>query len=195
MMTQAQIDASIEALQPAPADETLDQIAVRAAHWLLGTIEDERPEIAVTRGLYARAIAGDMPSDEEWQSNIDALYDARARARTGDLARALARDLALARAISKLLGDRLTPIERLDAAILAAVESGAMGVSMSSWHCGTTHCRAGAAITLHPMGSGLERAFGSWLAGAVIYIASTGRVPDFYAGTEAALADMRRAAA
>lgn len=216
MKTKAQINDSIAELQPAPAGETLEQIAVRAAYWLLGTIEDEHEAIAIMRGLYARAIAGDMPSDAEWQANIDSLYDARARDLALDLVRALARaldlDLDLARALARaldlarardlalalrvLLGDRLATIERLDAAILAAVEHNGNALDMSSYHqCETTHCRAGWAITLHPMGRKLEAAFGPWLAGAVIYQASTGRVPDFFASNAVALADIRQCAA
>ena len=47
---------------------------------------------------------------------------------------------------------------------------------------------------LHPIGRKLEAVFSSWLAGAAIYIRSTGAVPDFFATDEAALADMLRAA-
>jgi hypothetical protein len=98
-----------------------------------------------------------------------------------------------------LLGSRLTPINQLDAAILDAVEvKRIFGFEMGSYHgeaCGTTHCRAGSAIVLHPMGSALEAVFGSWFAGAVIYRVSTGRVPNFFATNEEALADMRACAA
>ena len=36
---------------------------------------------------------------------------------------------------------------------------------------------------------------GAWTAGAMIYRESTGRVPDFYAATDATLADIRACAA
>jgi hypothetical protein len=94
-----------------------------------------------------------------------------------------------------MLGSRLAPVARLDAQILEAVEAGRWSLDMGSWHgesaCGTTHCRAGSAIALHPMGAELERVFGPWLAGAAIYLRSTGRVPDFFASNADALADMR----
>ncbi len=86
-----------------------------------------------------------------------------------------------------------TPIvDRLDAKILAAVESGAGSLDMSKWHtCETTHCRAGWAVTLAGRaGLDLERKIGSSAAGALIYAASTGRVPDFHCSDEEALADI-----
>jgi len=67
---------------------------------------------------------------------------------------------------------------------------------MSDWHqCKTTHCRAGWAITINPAGAELERVFGAEWAGRLIYLKSTGRVPDFFASNERALADIRRCAA
>ncbi|MGL4445641.1 MAG: hypothetical protein ACRCU1_18605, partial [Alsobacter sp.] len=44
-------------------------------------------------------------------------------------------------------------------------------------------------------GRNLERRLDSQRAGALIYRASTGRVPHFYGTNEAALADLRRCAA
>jgi hypothetical protein len=146
----------------------------------------------------ARALARDRALDRDLALALDL---ARARdlalalALTLARARALPRDLALPRALQKLLGDRLHPVERLDAAILAAVGVKDNAFEMGSWHCGTTHCRGGWAITLHPMGAELEQAFGPWLAAAVIYLASTRRVPDFFASNKDALADIKRCAA
>jgi hypothetical protein len=256
MMTPEQITASIEALQPAPAHETMHQIAVRAGMWLLSTIADSHPEIEQTRVLYSRVVdAGlrSVPTEAEWQANIDALALASdlardlasdlalaiasdlalaralafalasdlARARAiaiaralafalaSDLARAralaiaLARDLALARALAiiKLLGDRLQPVQHLDRAVLAVLTAPGCGHDQGSWHntdapCGTTHCRAGAAVVAHPLGRELESTFGSAIAGAVIYLSSTGRVPNFYDFDSAAvMADIRACAA
>ena len=64
---------------------------------------------------------------------------------------------------------------------------------MNTWHtCETTHCRAGWAITLAgSKGLELETKYGPNVAGCMIYRASTGRVPNFYASNEAALADIR----
>jgi hypothetical protein len=68
---------------------------------------------------------------------------------------------------------------------------------MSSWHkCATTHCRAGWAITLAgPAGAELEAKHGPQRAGAMIYRASTGRVPHFFATNERAFEDIRACAA
>jgi hypothetical protein len=88
-------------------------------------------------------------------------------------------------------------VERLDARILEAVESGAGRLEMSSWHsCGTTHCRAGWAVHLAgDAGYALERQVGSRVAGARIYRASVGYAPHFFADNETALKDIKRCAA
>ena len=229
MMTKDQIEASIAALKPAPEHETLQQVAARAAEWMLSTIADEHPAIAETRSLYSRVIndSGEetAPTEADWHVNIEALDRARARARARardhalahaleiDLARALARaraleleldldldnSLAFARAlvsvVVRLVETRIEPLKRLDGAVLAALSAPGCGLNMDVYHaCETTHCRAGWAITLHPMGRELEEVFGPWLAGAVIYQVSTGRVPNFFASDEDAMADIRRCA-
>ena len=78
----------------------------------------------------------------------------------------------------------------------AASKPGAL--SMSSWHCGTAHCRAGWVITLAgDAGREMETRMGPSAAAALIYIASDPsleRVPDFMATDEKALADMKRLA-
>ena len=65
-------------------------------------------------------------------------------------------------------------------------------LDMNTWHtCKTTHCRAGWAIALAgEAGAALEAALGPSVAGALIYHASTGMVPDFYASNEDAMADI-----
>lgn len=223
MLTQDQINASIDALRPAPAEESLLQVTVRAVHWLLGTIEDEHRAIADTRALCGRIISGDEPTDDAWRANIVALDRALDLARflaldlALDLARVLARfrdrdlaiaialaraldlaldlDLALARATARLLGDRLVPIPLLYAEILGRIDAGSGALDMGVYHrCETTHCLAGWANTLHPLGAALEHALGPWLAGAVIFLRSTGAVPDFFASNEDAMASMRAAA-
>lgn len=92
------------------------------------------------------------------------------------------------------LGDLAVPVvDGLDARILALVDSGEGTLNMGAWHsCETTHCRAGWAIHLAgEPGRELEDRYGPSVAGALIYHASTGRVPDFFASNEDALADMR----
>jgi len=92
-------------------------------------------------------------------------------------------------------------VENLDARILEAVTTGAGVLEMSNWHgvggvCGTTHCRAGWAIHFAgERGHEMERKHGSQRAGAMIYRASTGRVPHFFATNERAMEDIRACAA
>ena len=82
----------------------------------------------------------------------------------------------------------------LDRKILEASEDGAR-LEMGSWHCGTTHCRAGWAIALAGAeGAELEKTLGASAAGALIYFRSTGRVPDFFASNADALNDIRKCA-
>jgi hypothetical protein len=67
---------------------------------------------------------------------------------------------------------------------------------MGSWHsCATTHCRAGWAITLAGEdGANLERQVGPSAAGALIYHASAGYVPDFHASNKDAMEDIKKRA-
>lgn len=90
------------------------------------------------------------------------------------------------------VGCPIPVVPDLDRKILARIDAGAT-LDMSNWHtCATTHCRAGWAITLAgPDGAALEAAVGSAAAGALIYHASVGYVPDFYADDLDAMADMR----
>jgi hypothetical protein len=88
-------------------------------------------------------------------------------------------------------------VEHLDQRILDAVTTGGGVLNMCAWHkCDTTHCRAGWAIHLAGMaGYELERKLGdSGRAGRAIYMASTGRSPDFSATNAKALEDIRRCA-
>jgi uncharacterized protein YjbI with pentapeptide repeats len=88
-------------------------------------------------------------------------------------------------------------IPDLDARILGILESGKGQLRMSAWHtCETTHCRAGWAITLAgKAGKKLEEKYDSHRAGRMIYQASTGRVPHFFASDSRALEDIRQCAA
>ena len=78
----------------------------------------------------------------------------------------------------------------------AASQPGAL--NMSTWHCGTTHCRAGWVVTLAgEAGADLERRIGTSAAAALIYLKSDPaleRIPDFYCDNKTALADMKRLA-
>ena len=76
----------------------------------------------------------------------------------------------------------------LRAAILAAVSEEGCSLNMSTWHsCETTHCLAGWATTLHPQGKSLDAALGTNAAGAILFNACEGEVPDFYSDNEEAI--------
>ena len=95
-----------------------------------------------------------------------------------------------------LAGDITIPIiPEIDAQILAAIENGGT-LEMEDWHtCDTTHCRAGWVIHLAgENGRLLEMRVGSAAAGALIYQASRGSYPDFYALNDVAMADLRQCA-
>jgi hypothetical protein len=87
-------------------------------------------------------------------------------------------------------------VEALDAKILSVVTSGQGKLNMAQWHtCETTHCRAGWAITLAgEAGAKLEAKVGPHQAGRMIYRASTGRAPQFFATDERAMEDIKRCA-
>ena len=86
-------------------------------------------------------------------------------------------------------------VENLDSKILAAIEAGGT-LDMGVWHTSdTTHCRAGWAVKLAGgPGKLIEGWFGPCAAGTLIYHASTGRVPNFFANDTDTLADIRRCA-
>lgn len=83
----------------------------------------------------------------------------------------------------------LTALELLHERGIEVVESGA-------WRaCATAAYRARWAIALAgPEGLALETIVGTATAGGLIYRASTGRIPNFYAATDEALEDIRRCA-
>jgi uncharacterized protein YjbI with pentapeptide repeats len=89
-------------------------------------------------------------------------------------------------------------IPNIHQAVYAAA-SAPNALDMGHWHkCKTTHCRAGWVVTLAgEAGAAMEFCMGTPAAAALIYLRSDPnieRIPDFYAGNEAALADMKRLA-
>ena len=90
-------------------------------------------------------------------------------------------------------------VPSLNRKILAAIGDGGT-VDMSDWHkCETTHCRAGWAVHLAgAVGRTLEFCLGTNAAAALIYRESCpaleGKIPDFYATNDAAMADIKRLA-
>ncbi len=109
--------------------------------------------------------------------------------RGADLSGAVLRD-------AVLRGAGIPVVKNLDAEILKVVTEGSGKLEMGGWHtCETTHCRAGWAIHLAGKpGYDLEREIGSCAAGALIYHASTGRVPNFFAGNDEAMQDIKACA-
>ncbi len=103
-------------------------------------------------------------------------------------------DLSYADLRGAVLPDWLPRIANIHQTIYEAA-SQPDALDMSSWHCGTTHCRAGWAVTLAGDGGRvLEGVYGTAGAAALIYQASDpklDRVPDFHCGNDAALDDMR----
>jgi hypothetical protein len=143
--------------------------------------------VRTTTGLPTQAGKGGPPETAEQKSARLAARAERCRRRAAEF-RAQSPDVPV--------------VESLDRKILDSLDRGCFVLHMGSWHgrtdshpCGTTHCRAGAAITeAGDAGRALESRLGSAAAGALIYLASTGRVPNFYATNEAALADLRECA-
>ena len=89
-------------------------------------------------------------------------------------------------------------IENIHRRVYAAASQPA-ALNMATWHtCETTHCRAGWVVALAgEAGAAMEWCLGSSAAAALIYLKSDpsiGRIPDFHADNETALADMRRLA-
>ena len=85
----------------------------------------------------------------------------------------------------------------LDVKVRDAISAPGHELNMGDWHsCETTHCRGGWAIHLAgKAGYELEEKVGVQQAARMIYRASTGRSPHFYATTERARADIERCAA
>lgn len=88
-------------------------------------------------------------------------------------------------------------VENIDKLQLEAIDNHKWEFDMSSFEeissCGTTLCRAGAAVYLANQKELVD--FLGWaLLGAMIYQASAGYVPNFYADNKTALADMREKA-
>src|ERR1051326_7874227 len=122
--------------------------------------------------------------------------DTRAVLTGAVLAGAVLTDAVLTGAV--LAGADIPVVPDIDATIYAAITDGKGELQMGAWHtCETTHCRAGWAITLAgEAGRKLEKRYGPAAAGALIYAKSRPGVPipNFYAGDEAALADIKACA-
>jgi hypothetical protein len=174
-------DSTLARIAAAASGSTLDRIAAVASDSTMDRIAAVASKSTLDR---IAAVASD--------STLDRIA-AAASGSTLDRIAAVASDSTMDRI--KILTELEVPIvEGLDQKVCAAAEAGKR--NMRQWHCGTTHCRAGWAITLAgEAGTKLENVLGSEAAGRLIYEASTGRVaPDFHASNEAAIADIRHCA-
>jgi len=91
----------------------------------------------------------------------------------------------------------ITAIENIHEKVLEAV-SNEGALDMSSWHCGTTHCRAGWVVTLAgEEGKKLEAETDTCFAAMMIYKKSSPiHVPPtrFFEDNKTAMADIKRCA-
>ena len=113
-----------------------------------------------------------------------------------DLSGAVLRDAVLRDAVLRD-ADWMPRINNIHTTVYeAASRPGAL--DMSSWHCGSAHCRAGWVVALAGDGGRvLEGVYGTPVAAALIYQASDPKlekIPNFYADDADALADMKRLA-
>lgn len=82
--------------------------------------------------------------------------------------------------------------------ILCCIDSGRGRLDMHAWHtpemssCGTVHCLAGWAVTVHAVGRRLEHLLGTSAAAALIFQACLGEVPDYYSTRKVALSWLRK---
>jgi hypothetical protein len=73
-------------------------------------------------------------------------------------------------------------------------------LDMRNWHgdddnpCGTTHCRAGWAVHLHPERDALKATCNTPLLAMLIYVTSTNTLPDFHGCNDTVMADIARCA-
>ena len=96
-----------------------------------------------------------------------------------------------------LLGDLIEARPTIDSDIVAVIDAGDGEFDMNTWGevCGTTHCRAGWAVALQPHHAELVRVFDYHFAGAMVYLKSTGAIPNFFnTDSYAVLEEMRGAA-
>ena len=148
-------------------------------------------QLRASRAIYEKALENlENLSD----SALSRILDLTGRASTVDRVLGIASDDTVDR-ITFVKALQVPVVPDLDKRVAEAAEAG--NLDMSTWHCGTTHCRAGWAVVFGgEAGAKLEKELGSEMAGRLIYEASTGRpAPDFFAGQDSALEDIRRCAA
>lgn len=87
-------------------------------------------------------------------------------------------------------------VKDLDKKIWQKIKNKPRSLNMGGWHmCKTTHCRGGWAIHLAgKKGYDLESEIGVDAAAALIYLKSTGYIPDFFTTDKEAKDDIRKQA-
>ena len=168
----------------------VDAIIAKHAKWLVGDPEGVRADLRGADLRDAILSGADLRGADLRGADLSGADLRGAILRGADLSGA---DLSDAD-----FGDLEIPaVENLDRRILVQIDDNPRSLCMTSWHgsCGTTHCRAGWAITLAgDSGKALESKIGPCAAGALIYHKSTGRVPNFFATDGEAIADIRERA-
>ncbi len=204
----------------------LSEILAKHAKWRRGEADGERAYLSgadLSRADLSRADLSDADLSDADLSDAD-LSGAdlsRADLSRADLSRAYLSRADLSRAdlsganlsrayLSDAIGyasapesERTDPlpvpvIPRIHSTILAAVTAQGCSLDMRDWHsCETTHCRAGWAIHLTGAeGAALEKKYGPFIAGGMIYRASDPQhpAPHFFASTDRAMADIKACA-
>ena len=178
---------------------SIAETLARHSAWLADSATGERAVLTGANLRDANLRGADLTGANLRDANLTGAYLRDANLRDADLRDANLRGANLRGAnLRDAKFPNNTPVvPSIDAAILTAIGADASGLKMDSWHCGTTHCRAGWAVILAgDAGVALERQIGTAAAGALIYAASRPRqpVPNFYASNADTLADLRQSA-
>ena len=186
----------------------LQLIADKGFLFFLEQFEEDSKALNETKELIKRKIAGDNPAKEEWRENANANASAYANAYASANAYACAYANGYAYAygygyanayakktadyIIELLGDQLENGESINAKVKSILEITGNKLVMDSYHtCGTTHCRAGWEIMIHPQGQELEKHFSSWMAATIIHRKSEGDFVDYFATEKEVMKELR----
>jgi hypothetical protein len=194
--------------------EKIELVSRKAALFHLNQFGIVNESTEDTKKLIQRQIDGDNPSEIEWSLNGRAIAIAKNKAKNISSSSSIYMTIALnvvygneygnnhnnayannyeknritARYIVDILADDLDTFNGIDKKVLCVIHENCNNLDMSSYHkngyCGTTHCRAGWEIVLHPQGQILEKYLGSWMAATVIHYKSTGNFVDYFDTSE-----------
>ena len=154
----------------------------------------------------ANLFGADLSEANLTEANLSGAYLSGANLSRADLSRAYLSEANLTGADlseANLFGCEIPTVSQLDTRVLQMIEKEQIIFNMQTWHevspCGTTCCRAGAAVVAAgEKGLELEKVLGGMgigthLAALLIYRQSCPTLPDpdFFTDKESALADMR----